>query len=57
MMLKFSWEFMCILVLLRTGVLESCCIHVSMVYVASCEILMMVVLRIRVLCDAALLCG
>jgi len=46
----------CIMVLPRTNVLESCCILISMVHIARCEILMMVVLRIRLLCDAALLC-
>jgi len=56
MMLKFSWEMICIMVLLRTSVLESCCILISMVDIARREILMMVVLRIRLLCDAALLC-
>jgi hypothetical protein len=56
MTLKFSWKIICILVLLRTSVLESCCILVSMVYIARCDILMMVVLRIHVHCDAALLC-
>jgi len=56
MMLNFSWEIICFLVLLRTSVLESCCILISMVYTARCEILMMVVLRIRVPCGAALLC-
>ena len=56
MMLKFSWEMICIMVLLRTGVLESCCILINMVDIARREILMMVVLRIRLLCDAALLC-
>ena len=55
-MLKFSWEMICIMVLLRTGVLESCCILINMVDIARREILMMVVLRIRPLCDAALLC-
>jgi len=54
MMLKFSWEMICIMVLLRTSVLESCCILISMVDIARYEILMMVVLRIHLLCDAAL---
>jgi hypothetical protein len=56
MILKFSWGMICIMVLPRTNVLESCCILISMVHIARCEILMMVVLRIRLLCDAALLC-
>jgi len=55
MTLKFSCEIVCIMVLLRTSVLESCCVLISMVGIARCEILVMVVLRIRLLCDAALL--
>lgn len=55
MMLKFSWEMICIIVLLRTNVLESCCILISTVDIARCEILMTLVLRIHLLCDAALL--
>lgn len=56
MMLKFSWEMICIMTLLRTSVLESCSVLISMVDFVGCEILMMVVLRIHLLCDAALLC-
>jgi hypothetical protein len=55
-MLKFSWEMICIIVLLRTGVLENSCVLIIMVDIARCEILLMVVLRIRLVCDAALLC-
>lgn len=57
MMLKVSWEMICITVLLRTSVLESCHIHIGMVNVAMYEGLVMVMLWVcLLLCDTVLLC-
>jgi hypothetical protein len=57
MMLKVSWEMICIMVLLRTSVLDSCHIHISMVNFVRCAVLVVITLRVHLLlCAAGLLC-